>query len=113
MPRGSDWLASNPRDGVGCGFERFGGKMVTPTRNVLYIKTLVYRQGSVLTESLKKNLKKWLEAQFQPCKVEILPNMYKDVLDKIPLRLLGTQNNWSGEKQYNAIGILNQVIGPI
>ena len=35
------------------------------------------------------------------------------MLDKIPLRLLGTQTNCNGEKQYNAIGILNQVIGPI
>ena len=36
MPRASDWLASNPRDGFGC-FDKFGGKMVTTTRNVLYI----------------------------------------------------------------------------
>ena len=58
MPRGSDWLASNPRDGFGC-FEKFGGKKVTATRNVLYIQPLVYRNNSVLTESLKANLKKF------------------------------------------------------
>lgn len=34
-------------------------------------------------------------------------------MDRIPLRLLGTQTNCNGEKQYNAIGILNQVIGGI
>lgn len=112
MPRGSDWLNSYPKDGFGC-FENFGGKKVTATRNVLYIQPIIYRNNSVLTESLKSNLKKWLEAQYQPCKVEILPNIFKDVLDQIPLRLLGTQTNCNGEKQYNAIGILNQVIGPI
>ena len=36
LPKASDWLASNPRDGFGC-FEKFGGKKVTATRNVLYI----------------------------------------------------------------------------
>ena len=61
LPKASDWLASNPKDGFGC-FENFGGKKVTATRNVLYIQPLVYKQNSVLTESLKANLKKWLEA---------------------------------------------------
>jgi hypothetical protein len=111
-PDNSDWLNDNPKDGFGC-FENFAGKKVTATRNVLYIQPLVYISNSVLTESLKSNLKKWLEAQFQPCKVEILPNIFKDVLDNIPLKLLGTQKNCNGEKQYNAIGILNNVIGPI
>jgi hypothetical protein len=61
MPRGSDWLNSYPKDGFGC-FENFGGKKVTATRNVLYIQPIIYRNNSVLTESLKSNLKKWLEA---------------------------------------------------
>ena len=87
--------------------------MVTSTRNVLYIQPLVYNKDTRLTESLKTNLKKWLEAQFQPCKVEILPNITQAVLDKIPLKDLGTKTNCYGSKQYNAIGILNQVIGPI
>jgi hypothetical protein len=52
----------------------------------------------------------WLEAFYQPCKVEILPKiMEKDLIrDDI-----GRQENWKGESQYNAIGILKQIIGPI
>ena len=74
---------------------------------------MIYKRNSQLTPNLQKNLKKWIEAKYSPCKVEILPNIYQDVLDRIPLRDLGTQKNCHGEKQYNAIGILNQVIGPI
>lgn len=58
-------------------------------------------------------LKVWLEAFYMPCKVVILPKIYESKLKQIPLRLLGTQKNMFGETQYNAIGILNQVIGPI
>jgi hypothetical protein len=59
------------------------------------------------------NLKKWLEAYFQPCRVEVLDSIYSDKLDSIPNKDLGTKTNCYGSKQYNAIGILNQVIGPI
>ena len=80
---------------------------------MLYIQPIVYKKNTRLTDTLKRNLKTWLEAQYQPCTVEILPNIGQDVLDNISNKDMGTQINCYGEKQYNAIGILNQVIGPI
>jgi len=56
QPRESDWLHTYPKDGFGC-FEKFKGKTVTNTRNVLYIQPLIYETNTRLTESLKMNLK--------------------------------------------------------
>ena len=52
----------------------------------------------------------WLEAYYMPCKVVILPKLYENILkaDLIEQRL-----NKFGKKQYNAIDILKNIIGPI
>lgn len=73
--RAGDWLHSYPKDGFGS-YEKFGGKIATSARNVLYIQPLIYKKNSQLTPNLQKNLKKWIEAKYSPCKVEILPNIY-------------------------------------
>ena len=61
QPRQSDWLHTYPKDGFGC-YDKFGGKMVSMTKNVLYIQPLVFKRNTLLTDTLKRNLKKWLEA---------------------------------------------------
>ena len=97
LARYGDWLHDYPKDFFGS-YDKFGGKIVTQTKNVLYIQPLIYKENSQLTPSLLKNLHIWLEAYFQPCKVEILPSLYQEVLDKIPLKDLGTQENCYREK---------------
>jgi len=55
-------------------------------------------------------MRKWLLAFYSPCKVQILPKMYEDVLKSSGVH---TQKNMFGQTQYNAIGILNLIVGPI
>jgi hypothetical protein len=45
-----------------------------------------------------------------PCKVEILPFLYEDVLKG---KNIDSKQNCYGKTQYNAIHILKNVIGPI
>ena len=56
-------------------------------------------------------LKEWLEAFYMPCRVEILPNIYDDVLLKN--KNIDTKKNCLGRTQFNAIHILKNIIGPI
>ena len=58
-----------------------------------------------------KFLKKWLEAFYMPCEVTILPKLYEDVLSKN--KNVYKRQNKFGANQYNAIDILNAVVGPI
>jgi hypothetical protein len=55
-------------------------------------------------------MKKWLEAFYSPCKVKILNRIYDDCLSEGGVN---TQKNGYGETQYNAVGALKRVIGPI
>lgn len=53
------------------------------------------------------DVKYWLQAFYQPCKVEILPKIMEE---KLKGRGIDTQKNDNRETQYNAIHILKNVI---
>lgn len=107
---GSDWQESYPRDGWGI-YPKFGGKIVRQgTFDTLYIQPIIWQKNSCITPDILKKLKIWLEAFYQPCKVEILPSLNETTLRR---DTIGRQKNYLGESQYNAIGILKQIIAPI
>lgn len=106
----SDWQECYPRDGWGI-YPKFGGKIrIEGTFDTLYIQPIPWKKDSAITDEVMEKLKTWLEAFYQPCKVEILPK-----IDEIDLRRddIGRKKNYLGEDQYNAIGILKRIIAPI
>ena len=77
-PEVGDWLHTYNH---GClDYDKFGGKMVTKTRDTLYIQPIVYKENSCITDENMNNLKMWLQAFYMPCKIVILPKLYEDVL---------------------------------
>ena len=56
-------------------------------------------------------LKEWLEAFYMPCKVIILPKIYESTLEMN--KEIDRKTNYKNKKQFNAIHILKQIIGPI
>ena len=78
MPKAGDWLDSYNH---GCyGYDKFGGKKITTTKNTLYIQPLCRDIDSVITDKNMDDLKMWLEAFYMPCKVVILPKIYEKTL---------------------------------
>ena len=49
MPKNGDWLDSYNHGYLG--YDKFYGKIATPTRNVIYIQPLVYKKNSAITQN--------------------------------------------------------------
>ena len=78
----SDWQECYPRDGWGV-YPKFGGKILREgTFDTLYIQPIPWSKNSALTDDVMSKLKLWLEAFYQPCKVEILPKILASELKK-------------------------------
>lgn len=54
MPEDGDWLDSY-NHGY-CGYDQFGGKIASASRNVIYIQPLVYKKNSAITNAHLKQL---------------------------------------------------------
>lgn len=107
-PKSGDWLY--PYGHKGQTFDMHKGKKITPDRCTLYIQPLVYKDQSLISDKLLDNMKRWLEAFYYPCKVKILPFIFEKLLQE---RGVHVKKNDYDCNQYNAVGILNLVIGPI
>jgi len=107
-PQRGDWLYPNGHKGQT--YDNFKGKAINSIRDVLYLQPIVYRKNSVITPEILDNMRLWLLAFYSPCKVKILPNIYEEVLIE---KKVNIQQNCNDKNQYNAIGILNLIIGPI
>lgn len=108
MPEDGDWLDSY-NHGY-CGYDQFGGKIASASRNVIYIQPLVYKKNSAITNAHLKQLQRWMEAFYMPCKVVILDTMTDDKLNGLDIN---TKKNCFKDTQYNAIHILQKFVGPI
>lgn len=54
LPQPGDWLDSYNHGYLG--YDKFGGKIAGPKRNVIYIQPLVYKKDSAITKSMLKKL---------------------------------------------------------
>lgn len=90
QPGWSDWQHCYPKDGWGV-YPKFGGKKYRKGQfDTLCIQPIVWAKNSAITDRVLNELKTWLEAFYQPCKVEILPKIMESALKKIDYSKLGT-----------------------
>lgn len=101
-PQPGDWLYPNGHNGQS--YDKFRGKLIDSTKNVLYIQPLIYSKNTMITAELLEQMRVWLLAFYSPCQVKILPNIYEELLIE---KKVNIQKNDYDKNQYNAIGILN------
>lgn len=62
--------------------------------DTLYIQPIPWKENSALSDDVMAKLKNWLEAFYQPCKVEILPKIEEKALMRDDI---GRQQNFKNE----------------
>ena len=90
-PEPGEWLWEYNHGNYG--YDQWGGKKITATKNTIYIQPIVYAKNSAITDGRMAKLKTWLEAFYSPCKVKILPKIYEQTLkNNAEIR---NKKNWS------------------